>query len=287
MEVNRVSLVYKTLGQILNSPESFGLGDRAPKPLVEVLTAARQSLREEFEEESILSDEDWLSEELAQDADQPESRTVKRAEVDGAGDSKSPDVLLHLHPAAVSDAEMPRAAIRPYPSQYVWSWKANDGTLFAVRPIRPDDEALLVELHQQLSDSSVYSRYFIPLKLDARISHERLLTKCSIDYDREIALVAEYTDSDGQQHVAGIARMIRQDEGNSAEVAFLVVDKFQNRGLGTYLLERTIQVARSEGIAVLEAATLSENFNMKDIFVRAGFRFGPPESGVVSARLEL
>lgn len=287
MEPNRVSLVYRTLGQILNSPQSFGLGDRAPKPLVEVLTAARQSLREEFEEENNLSDEDWLSEELAQDADQPESRTVKLAEVDGAGDSKSPDVFLHLHPAAVSDAEMPRPAIRPYPSQYVWNWKSHDGTHFTVRPIRPDDESLLVELHQQLSDSSVYSRYFLPLKLDVRISHERLLNKCCIDYDREIALVAEYTDGDGRRHVAGIARMIRRHAENIAEVAFLVVDKFQNRGLGTYLLERTIEVARSEGVGVLEAATLSENFNMKEIFVRAGFRFTPPESGVVSARLEL
>lgn len=287
MELNRVVFVYKTLGQILNNPESFGLGDRAPKPLVEVLTAARQRLREEFEEENTLSDADWLSEELAQDADQPESRTLKRAGIDGAGDSMSPDVFLHLHPAAASDAEPPRPAIRPYPSQYVWSWKSHDGTLFTIRPIRPDDEALLVELHQQLSDSSVYSRYFIPLKLDVRISHERLLTKCLIDYDQEIALVAECTDSDDRRHVAGIARMIRQHAENSAEVAFLVVDKFQNRGLGTYLLERTIQVARSEGIGVLEAATLSENFNMKDIFVRAGFRFAPPESGVVTARLEL
>jgi acetyltransferase len=196
------------------------------------------------------------------------------------------DARVILHPATVSDAALPRPAIRPYPSQYVSSWQAADGMHFTVRPIRPDDETLLVEFHKELSEASVYLRYFLPLKLDVRVAHERLFTKCFIDYDREIALVAEYSNS-GERHVAGVARLIRNHSGNSAEVAFLVADKFQNRGLGTYLLERTINIARKEGIATLEAATLSENFNMKDMFVRAGFLFSPPEDGVVSARLEL
>jgi acetyltransferase len=196
------------------------------------------------------------------------------------------DARVILHPASVSDAALPRPAIRPYPSQYVSSWQSADGMHFTVRPIRPDDETLLVDFHQQLSEASVYLRYFLPLKLDVRVAHERLFTKCFIDYDREIALVAEHNDG-GERHVAGIARLIRNHSGNSAEVAFLVADKFQNRGLGTYLLERTIHIARKEGIAALEAATLSENFNMKDMFVRAGFRFSPPEDGVVSSRLEL
>jgi acetyltransferase len=197
------------------------------------------------------------------------------------------DARVILHPPGVSDAALPRPAIRPYPGQYASSWQSVDGMHFTVRPIRPDDEALLVDFHKQLSETSVYLRFFLPLKLDVRVAHERLFTKCFIDYDREIALVAEYAGDNGQRHLAGIARMIRQHSGNSAEVAFLVADQFQNRGLGTYLLERTIHIARKEGVASLEAATLSENLNMKDLFVRAGFRFSPPEDGVVSARLEL
>jgi acetyltransferase len=196
------------------------------------------------------------------------------------------DARVILHPAGVSDTALPRPAIRPYPSQYVSSWQSSDKTDFTVRPIRPDDESLLVDFHRQLSDTSVYMRYFLPLKLDVRVSHERLFTKCFIDYDREIAMVAEYSH-DGERHLAGIARMVRKHSGNSAEVAFLVADKFQNRGLGTYLLERIIHIARKEGLAALEAATLSENFNMKDMFVRAGFRFSPPEHGVVTASLQL
>jgi hypothetical protein len=77
--MNRVLLVYKTLGQVLNSPQSFGLGDRAPKPLVDVLSAMRRSLRDELEEENQLSAEDWLSGELAQDADRPAPLKAKTA----------------------------------------------------------------------------------------------------------------------------------------------------------------------------------------------------------------
>jgi acetyltransferase len=197
------------------------------------------------------------------------------------------DARVILHPAQVGDAALPRPAIRPYPTQYVTSWDSADGTHFSVRPIRPDDEPLMVDFHQQLSDSSVYLRYFLPLKLDVRVAHDRLFRQCFIDYDREIALVAEYNAENGERHIAAIARMIRKHSDASAEVAFLVADKFQGRGLGTYLLEHTIRMARKEGITALEASTLSENFSMKDIFVKAGFRFSAPEEGVVSARLEL
>jgi acetyltransferase len=197
------------------------------------------------------------------------------------------DARVILHPATIKDADLPRPAIRPYPSQYLSSWRASDGMEFKMRPIRPDDEALMVDFHHQLSETSVYMRFFLPLKLDFRTSHERLFTKCFIDYDREIAIVAEYTDEEGKRRMAGVARLIRKHSDNSAEVAFLIADKFQNRGLGTHLLERMIEIARQERISALEGATLSDNYNMKDMFGRAGFRFSPPEDGVVTAILHL
>jgi acetyltransferase len=196
------------------------------------------------------------------------------------------DARVILHPASVKDSDLPRPAIRPYPNQYVSTWTASDGQQFTLRPIRPDDETLMVDFHRQLSETSVYLRFFLPLRLDVRISHERLFTKCFIDYDREIALVAEYHE-DGRRHMAGIARLIRKHSDNTAEVAFLVADKFQNRGLGTHLLQQMIEIARKEGISGLEGATLSENYGMKDMFARAGFKFSPPEDGVVTASLHL
>jgi acetyltransferase len=197
------------------------------------------------------------------------------------------DARVILHAGNITDAELPRPAIRPYPVQYVSRWKSQDGQQFTLRPIRPDDESLMVEFHRQLSETSVYLRFFLPLKLDFRTSHERLFTKCFIDYDREIALVAQYTNEEGARRLAGIARLIRKHSDNNAEVAFLVADKFQNRGLGTQLLNLVIDIARKEGISGLEGATLSENFGMKDMFVRAGFKFSPPEDGVVTAFLHL
>jgi hypothetical protein len=76
---NRVLLVYKTLGQVLNSPQSCGLGDRAPKALVDALSAMRRSLREEIEEGTRLSADDWLSGELSQDAARPKTLKAKSA----------------------------------------------------------------------------------------------------------------------------------------------------------------------------------------------------------------
>ncbi len=203
------------------------------------------------------------------------------------------DARVILHPAAVKDADLPRPAIRPYPSQYVSQWQE-----FAIRPIRPDDEPMVVEFHSRLSERSVYLRYFLPLKLDFRVSHERLINKCFIDYDRELALVAEYSATDeeksaagagapGGKRIAGIARYVRNHADDGAEVAFIVADKHQNRGLGTWLLERIIEIAKAEGIQSLQGAMLAENVNMQDLFVRAGFKFAPPQEGVVTATMEL
>jgi acetyltransferase len=197
------------------------------------------------------------------------------------------DARLVLHPASVSDADLPHSAIRPYPSQYVSQWQTEDGMQFTLRPIRPDDEPLVVEFHGRLSERSVYFRYFHPLKLDTRVAHERLITKCFIDYDRELALIAEHADGQDVRHIAGIARMIRKHSDYGAEVAFIVADKYQHRGLGSHLLESLIAVARCENITYLEGAMLAENYNMKDIFSRAGFRFGVPNGGTLEARLNL
>ena len=70
-EKSRVLLVYKSLGRVLTCPHDYGLGLRAPQPLVEALTAMRQSLHEELAQARDLSEDDWLSDELAQDADGP------------------------------------------------------------------------------------------------------------------------------------------------------------------------------------------------------------------------
>ena len=199
----------------------------------------------------------------------------------------APDARVILHSASLADADSPRSAIRPYPIQYISKFTNQKGVQFTVRPIRPDDEPMMVKFHRQLSERSVYYRYFSPLKLSLRTSHERLITKCFIDYDREMALVAEHTDANGEAEISGIARMIREHTGNSAEVAFIVADKFQRQGLGTYLMEKTIEIARKEGLSSLRGVLLPQNAEMRRLFERVGFKFAEAVSDVSSAELEL
>jgi acetyltransferase len=197
------------------------------------------------------------------------------------------DARVILHPMSIADADLPRSAIGPYPAQYASEFVGRDGVKFSVRPIRPDDEPMMIDFHRHLSERSVYYRYFSPLELSFRTSHERLTARCFVDFDRELALVAEHIDDGKNTSIVAVARLMRDHSGNSAEVAFVVSDKFQHKGLGSYLLEQTIAIAKQEGISDLHAVVLSENLEMRNLFGRAGFALSEPEAGVASARLKL
>ena len=173
------------------------------------------------------------------------------------------------------------------PIDYTANFLASDGTHFVVRPIRPEDEPLMVDFHRHLSDETVYRRYFVPLRLDVRVAHDRLLKRCLIDYHNEIALVAICRDHSGMEQLAAVARLVKIADSNCAEVAFVVADQHQHHGLGTYLLERIIDIARKEGFAELEAVVLSDNLTMKDLFHRAGFDFQNSQGSDVTVRLKL
>ena len=197
------------------------------------------------------------------------------------------DARVILHPAAMTDSDLPRSAIRPYPAQYVSQFTNRDGITFEVRPIRPDDEPMMVDFHRHVSERSVYYRYFSPLELSFRTSHERLTPRCFIDYDRELALVAECVDERANKSIVAVARLMREHSGNSAEIAFLVADKFQRKGLGSYLLKQMLAIAKQEGLGSVHAVVLHENLDMRKLFTQAGFEIRGPDSGVFAARLNL
>jgi acetyltransferase len=163
-----------------------------------------------------------------------------------------------------------------------------DGTPVVIRPIRPEDEPVMVKFHETLSDRSVYLRYLHMLKLSQRVAHERLLRICFIDYAREIALVVEKTDENGERHILAVGRLQRLADENQAEFALLVSDEYQGKGIGPELLNRLIEVARREGLKVLTADILADNSAMQRICARAGFHLhreiGDP---TVGAELEL
>ena len=182
------------------------------------------------------------------------------------------DARMVIFGAEVKDEALPRTGIRPYPSQYVSSWAMRDGEEIVIRPIRPEDEPLMVQFHGTLSDSSVYLRYFHMEKLDSRVAHDRLIRKCFIDYDREMALVADRTDpKTGKHELLGVGRLTRTRSPEDADLGVLVSDHCQGQGIGTELVRRLIVVARDEKIRRIVAHILSENISMLSMARRFHF----------------
>ena len=172
----------------------------------------------------------------------------------------------------------PRPAIRPYPSQYTWE----DGGA-VIRPIRPEDEPLMIRFHETLSDQTVYFRYFAMIRLSQRISHERLSRICFVDYDREIALVAE---REGELVAVGRISRIRGTE--EVEFAVVVNDRFQRQGWGTRILSRLVEIARAEGCSAVVGDILLENRGMQRVCRNLGFVLQTVlEDGVVRATYKL
>lgn len=180
------------------------------------------------------------------------------------------DARIVLYDSTVVDAELPSLAIRPYPTQYVSTCTLRDGTPIRIRPIRPEDEPALVRFHEKLSEETVYMRYLQNLKLDRRIAHERLTRICFIDYDREMALVAEHSE-EGREEIVAVARFGKMRGSEDGDLSIIVRDDFQRRGLGGILLRRLVEVARQEKLGRLKAYTLAENLGMQRIADKAGF----------------
>jgi acetyltransferase len=190
------------------------------------------------------------------------------------------DARVVLHPQDVIDPPLP--AIRPYPVQYVKPWRFEDGTGVMIRPIRPEDERMLVTFHANLSERSIYQRYFHFLSLDKRVSHERLLRVCFGDYNREIALVAEHRDPvTHETEILAIGRLSKAHLENEAELAVLITDENQGRGLGTELSRRLIEIARDEKLDRVTVEILGGNRQMIEVCAALGFNLSDVADGIV------
>jgi acetyltransferase len=196
------------------------------------------------------------------------------------------DARVVLHDPRLTEADLPRTAIRPYPVEYVGPWTLHDGTPVTIRPIRPEDEPLLVEFHHTLSEQSVYQRYFHPIPLSERIAHERLTRIAFISYEREMALVAEKRDQVFKPHIIGVGRLIKLRGGQEAEFAILISDEYQHQGLGKELLSRLVAIGRQEGVKRIVGDILPDNIGMIRVSEQVGFTCKyHADEGVVKATL--
>ncbi len=189
------------------------------------------------------------------------------------GDARYPLVALDARAVLTEPGEtLPGPAIRPYPSQYVTTSNLRDGSPVTLRPIRPEDEPLLVQFHHTLSEESIYFRYFHLMTLNHRIAHERLTRICFIDYDREMALVVDYKDPEtGNHKILAVGRLSKCHGTQQAEFAMLVSDAYQRQGIGTEVLRQLLKIAQDEGLQSVTAEILRENRPMQRVCEKLGF----------------
>ncbi len=169
-------------------------------------------------------------------------------------------------------------AIHPYPTQLVRTATLKDGTLITLRPIQPEDEPLWKDM---LDRSSPESRWFRFRHVFQHATHEMAVRYCFIDYDREMALVAEL-DTPAGPKLLGVGRLVSDVDHVAAEYAVMVTDDWQGRGVGTLLTTECLKIARDWGVRDVTAETTADNIRMQRVFERQGFeRSTDWESGTV------
>jgi RimJ/RimL family protein N-acetyltransferase len=163
------------------------------------------------------------------------------------------------------------ASARPPPAEYTTTRKIA-GMVVTFRPILPEDEPLMIAFHKTLSDRSVHFRYFGMLSLRQRTMHERLWRLCSVDWNREVALVADKKDQNGQHHILGVGRLFKNSEIREAEFAILIGDPWQGKGLGRELLRWLVHVGRKEHLRRIVGHILGDNSEMKTMCEKVGLK---------------
>lgn len=189
------------------------------------------------------------------------------------------DARIILDPAALDQTKpYPHLVIIPYPTKYVVPWRMDDGTDVIIRPIRPEDEPMELELIRGLSEESSRNRFFQVIK---DLPHDALVRFCNIDYDREMALIAEAKE-DGRRVEIAVARIITDPGENRAEFAIVLADRHQGKGLGTKLLDMLIHVADEKGLESIYGIILPENKAMIRLCKKLGFTTRRTPDGILA-----
>ncbi len=185
---------------------------------------------------------------------------------------------------AVSVSAPHHLVISPYPNQYEREAQTKDGYPFFIRPIKPEDAPLMVDLFNSLSPRSIYHRFFTPLK---RLSSNTLVLLTQIDYDRDMALVA-LDRSKPVERMLGVARLMSDPDVTRSEFAVLVADRWQGKGIGATLMKDLLLIAQGRGIKVIYGIILAENRQMLTLARKLGFDIRKePDTNQYDVRINL
>lgn len=179
--------------------------------------------------------------------------------------------------------------ISPYPKRYERLWTLKDGRTVLLRPIKPEDEPLWLDMFKHLSQESVYQRFFTVIK---DTPHEQIVRYCNIDYAREMSIVAELSEGNAKR-IIGVASLVidwrsrGKDGYREGEVAVIVADPWQGLGLGTKLVDYILEIAEDMNVKAVNAVMLASNARIIDLMKRMGFRLEALDEDTLIGRLEL
>jgi len=173
--------------------------------------------------------------------------------------------------------------ISPYPKKYEILWPLRNGQEILLRPIKPEDEPMWLEWFQSLSEESIRYRFFQMLK---DTPHEVRVRYCNVDYDREVAMVAVIVEN-GKRKILGVTRLSIESDGKHGEMAFIVSDYWQGLGLGTKLVDYTLDIAKEQGVQGVYAIMLQDNYRALSLTKKMGFKIEYLNDGTVKGSLNL
>jgi len=173
--------------------------------------------------------------------------------------------------------------VTPYPKKYTTNWKFKNGIPVVLRPIKPEDETLLDELFQSFSEETMRFRFFQIIK---EMPHETLTRYCNIDYNREIAIVAEAKEGN-ERKIVGVTRLIIQPGRKNGEFAVAVGDQWQGLGLGSKLVDYIIEISKDMTLKKISGDILSNNLKMVHLCIKKGFKMVPIDEEMTKATLDL
>ena len=164
-----------------------------------------------------------------------------------------------------------------YPEELEAHKTLNDGTEIFFRPVKPTDEGALSEMLYSLSPQSIRTRYMMQTKT---FPHKDVQQITNIDYQQNLAIVATVPGVSGEE-VVGIAQYFLDPKTSSAEVAFIVQDEWQQKGMGTVLLDYLTEIAKQRDVKSFFAKVLPTNKAMLTVFYNSGYKVNTEFDGDV------
>jgi len=172
--------------------------------------------------------------------------------------------------------------IATYPKEYIAIKRLKNGAEVVLRPIKAEDEGRYNDLIKSLSLQSMRFRFFAIIK---EIPHDTLTKYCNLDYDRQIAIVAELKGDSNP--IVGVGRVIAQPGGTKGEFAILVTDQWQLKGLGSLLMDYIIMAAKNMHLKKIFATILPDNIKMIELSKKKGLKVETIDQETVEASLDL